>query len=185
MKYRKKPVVINAIQWTGKNTDEVKELAFTSTCKITVNYDSICIETLEGLMSAKIGDWIIKGIKNELYPCNPDVFAATYELVEPTTRIGSNQGSSRISSVAIPESVFKDTIETSNEKAYKPSCVEDSCWWECNKCGANSTSPFNEHKVTYRGPECDGVVIKRNSIRRTPPVIKDLGTLEFNDGLDD
>jgi hypothetical protein len=85
--------------------------------------------------------------------------------------------------IVIPESVLKDSIETSNKKVYKPSCVEDGCWWECVKCGANSTSPFSEHKVTFRGPECDGIVTKRSSIRRTP--IKDLGTLEFSVGLDD
>ena len=189
MKYRKKPVVIDAIQWTGNNVEELKSFALSSSCKIIFNGD-VYIETLEGLMFVTINDWVIKGIKNELYPCKPDIFDATYELVEPSTRIGTSQGSSRISSIGykeivpeVPLSVFKDSIEISDEKAYKPSCVEDDCWWECVKCGANSTSPFGEHKVTFRGPVCDGVVTKRSSIRRTP--IKDLGTIEFSDGLDD
>ena len=59
-KYRKKPVIIEAYQ-----TD--KELT---------------IETLEGTMKANKGDWIIKGVKGELYPCKPDVFEETYEKVD-------------------------------------------------------------------------------------------------------
>ena len=83
-KFRKKPVVIEAIQWTGF-TEE-----FEAICKLgdtrVINEDfdlcQIQIETLEGTMVANEGDWIIKGVKGELYPCKPDIFEQTYETVE-------------------------------------------------------------------------------------------------------
>lgn len=89
MKYRKKPVVIEAIQFTGgqDNGYEILKLAENSinSCLIgdpTFLNDVIEIITLEGTMKAKIGDWIIKGVNGELYPCKPDIFEKTYEAVE-------------------------------------------------------------------------------------------------------
>lgn len=77
-KYRKKPVVIEAVQWTGDNLVEVSQFimahgSYNGISKI------IKIETLEGTMMANIGDYIIKGIKGEFYPCKPDIFEQTYE----------------------------------------------------------------------------------------------------------
>ncbi len=83
-KFRKKPVVIDAIQWTGDNFRELKE-AFGGYCSRRFYIEStrgeldLIIETLEGDMTASMGDWIIKGIAGELYPCKPDIFDATYE----------------------------------------------------------------------------------------------------------
>jgi hypothetical protein len=77
-KYRKKPVVIEAVQWTGDNRDEV--LRFHSGIAWSGTY-GIEIRTLEGIMRADEGDYIICGVKNEVYPCKPDIFAATYEPV--------------------------------------------------------------------------------------------------------
>ena len=77
MRYRKKPVVIDAIQWTGNNLSEIQ--VFYKPDGILVG-DEIYINTLEGTMKASIGDFIIKGIKGEFYPCKPDIFEATYEL---------------------------------------------------------------------------------------------------------
>lgn len=100
MKFRKKPVVIDAIrccdahrmmgedwkglpQWfrdayDGKNTAGVRTV-------IGINHPEPCIDimTMEGTMRADYSDWIICGVKGELYPCKPDIFAATYERVEP------------------------------------------------------------------------------------------------------
>jgi len=83
-KYRKKPVIIDAIQWTGKNTSAIRQF-----CPVAVRiyYDGrkiayLLIPTLEGDHQANKNDWIIKGIKGEFYPCKPDIFEATYELVE-------------------------------------------------------------------------------------------------------
>lgn len=77
--FRKKPVVISAVQWDGN----LETLAGLGTYENSVYQDLTCknlqIETLEGTMTAQLGDWIIKGVQSELYPCKPDIFAATYE----------------------------------------------------------------------------------------------------------
>lgn len=79
-KYRKKPVVIEAVQYDGKNAMEV--LAWAKVPEITEAFEGgLEIKTLEGVMTANVDDWIIRGVKGELYPCKPDIFAATYELV--------------------------------------------------------------------------------------------------------
>jgi len=79
-KYRKKPVVIDAFQWT---VDMVPDWWIEKSGKFMVNVKtgSVFIPTLEGTHEAKVGDFIIKGIQDELYPCKPDIFAATYEAV--------------------------------------------------------------------------------------------------------
>ena len=80
MRYRKRPVEIEAIQFTGDNADAVADFAYGQ-----IGYASsekVVIETLEGSMTGSVGDWIIKGVKGEFYPCKPDIFAATYEAVE-------------------------------------------------------------------------------------------------------
>lgn len=83
--YRKKPVVIEAVQWRGDNVDEVFRIADGSSLHFghSPGKAQFDIGTLEGMMRANVGDWIIKGVKGELYPCKPDIFAATYELVQP------------------------------------------------------------------------------------------------------
>jgi len=79
--YRKKPVVIQAVQWTGENNVEI--LQFCSNCYITSSGKTkdLIISTLEGDMSASKGDYIIKGVKGEFYPCKEDIFDLTYETV--------------------------------------------------------------------------------------------------------
>jgi hypothetical protein len=79
--YRKKPVVIQAVKWTGENNIEV--LDFCSSCYITSSGKTkdLIISTLEGDMSASVGDYIIKGVKGEFYPCKEDIFDMTYETV--------------------------------------------------------------------------------------------------------
>ena len=94
-KYRKRPVVIDAIQWTGENLSEVLEFTgkhpswdkwFSSFEEYENHVREDCsifkIITLEGTMEASPGDWIIRGVKGEHYPCKPDIFDATYERVE-------------------------------------------------------------------------------------------------------
>ena len=82
-KYRKKPVVIEAVQLTRENGPEVWEWADSKPF-----YDpdgtisGLSIFTLEGRMKAEFGDWIIRGVKGEFYPCKPDIFEATYEPAE-------------------------------------------------------------------------------------------------------
>ena len=84
MKMRKKPVEVEAIEVQGWDADRVAEW-----CGGTVirNENEHClgieIETMEGTMRANLGDFIIKGVKGEFYPCKPDIFVATYEEVKP------------------------------------------------------------------------------------------------------
>ncbi|WP_374787954.1 hypothetical protein [Lactococcus lactis] len=88
MKYKKKPVIIEAIKFDSITADsliEIKEILGFQDLIISFkepNNPVIKIKTLEGTMSANIGDYIIKGVQGELYPCKPDIFEATYEIVE-------------------------------------------------------------------------------------------------------
>ena len=79
MKYRKKPVEIEAVCWSGFNYEEVCELGDK---KVQRSGNNLLIYTLEGTMIASLGDYIIKGVSGELYPCKPDIFKLTYEKVE-------------------------------------------------------------------------------------------------------
>jgi hypothetical protein len=80
MKYRKKPVVIEAVQWTGDNANEVAWFA-EGKAILGVFHDGFDIHTLEGVMRANVGDYIIKGVNGEFYPCKPGIFEKTYEKV--------------------------------------------------------------------------------------------------------
>jgi len=79
MKYRKKPVVIDAMCWDGTNVSDLRQFLGGFSEWSLVNSDHVEIKTLEGNHLANPGDWIIKGVKGEFYPCKPDIFAATYE----------------------------------------------------------------------------------------------------------
>ena len=80
--FRKKPVVIEAIQLRGGEAPgELAGDVIAGRVRYTED-GCVLIMTLEGSMRADPGDWIIRGVKGELYPCKPDVFAATYEPVE-------------------------------------------------------------------------------------------------------
>jgi len=80
-KYRKKPVVIEAVQFNGRNSGDIHEFCGDKV-REPVCKDYLEIETLEGIHIASPGDYIIKGIKGEFYPCKPDIFEMTYEKVE-------------------------------------------------------------------------------------------------------
>ncbi len=82
MKYRKKPVVIEAIQYNGNNRDEILVKLNLDSIGEDFISDDLLIETLEGEMRARPGDYIIKGVKGEIYPCKADVFELTYEAIE-------------------------------------------------------------------------------------------------------
>ena len=79
-KYIKKPIPINAIQWTGYNKAEIIEFT-QNRCRFTNNKISIIIPTLEGDMGAMDGDYIIRGVDGEFYPCRRDIFEKTYEKI--------------------------------------------------------------------------------------------------------
>ena len=102
MKFRKKPVVIEAFQWTGGPDQTEDPIWIINALKkpwgesgsARIYYPTIAdaayskgkpilqIYTLEGVHDANIGDYIIQGVKGEIYPCKPDIFAATYEVAE-------------------------------------------------------------------------------------------------------
>jgi hypothetical protein len=87
MRFRKKPVEIDAIQWLHDPVDASKNnyaqiALFTNGACDLDDFDGLFIHTLEGNHKATNGDWIIKGVKGEFYPCKPDIFELTYEPVE-------------------------------------------------------------------------------------------------------
>jgi hypothetical protein len=100
-KYRKKPVVIEAMRWDGTAEGATPIIDWALQYDATIGYrcgdddgcgglagaHNLAIDTLEGTMLASAGDLIIKGVSGEFYPCKPDIFAATYEPVKPTDPI--------------------------------------------------------------------------------------------------
>lgn len=88
MKFRKKPVIIEAVQFTEKGLttmpEWLKPLVDLGLVQLAISMEGhrAYINTLEGVMFAVPGDWIIRGVKGEVYPCKPDIFEATYESVE-------------------------------------------------------------------------------------------------------
>jgi hypothetical protein len=90
-KFRKKPVIIEAIQWNGSNFDEIMnfmkefhghKLAYEDAEELAKQTGTLHINTLEGVMTATKGDWIIQGVQREFYPCKPDIFEKTYEEIK-------------------------------------------------------------------------------------------------------
>lgn len=96
MKYRKKQIEVEAIQWTGDNQREMfdfltyghykNDYMRVSGANFYIDHSKVkgglIIRTLEGEHIASIGDYIIKGVAGEFYPCKPDIFEKTYEVVE-------------------------------------------------------------------------------------------------------
>lgn len=83
-RFRKKPVEIEALLYTGDNWVEIANWLRESDVRIGQDHTGkASIPTLEGTMYASPGDWIIRGVQGEFYPCKPDIFAETYEAVQP------------------------------------------------------------------------------------------------------
>lgn len=94
MKARKKPVVVEAIQWTGAldSFSELVHFANVTKYRQSTNdpqmifesdrYGYLYVQTLEGEMRISIGDYVIKGVNGEFYPCKPDIFEKTYEVID-------------------------------------------------------------------------------------------------------
>jgi hypothetical protein len=94
-RFRKRPVEVEAVRWDGRNIDEV--LAIVDFDRLPETEESAAyvdgpgightamgeleIPTLEGTMTAMPGDWVIRGVKGDVYPCKPDIFEQTYEAV--------------------------------------------------------------------------------------------------------
>lgn len=88
MRYRKKPVVIDAVQFTGNNASQIwEELGRTNIYgwnwdPAERTYEKLVIDTREGRMDCPVGWWIVRGVEGELYPVKTSVFEATYEAVD-------------------------------------------------------------------------------------------------------
>jgi len=84
-KYRKKPVVVEVVQFNGKNQLEIEAWFIGHNARDRIGLssvgDTVYIETLEGTMHALPGDYIIRGVEGEFYPCKPDIFEQTYEPI--------------------------------------------------------------------------------------------------------
>ena len=81
-RFRKRPVVVEARELLSETATETAAWCGGShrpACSDPASPEHVTIETLEGTMRAELGDWIIKGIQGEFYPCKPEIFAATYE----------------------------------------------------------------------------------------------------------
>ena len=84
-KYVKKPIVIEAVQYNGNNVQEI--LNFCGGTAVVGMLNEITIITLEGPLHVSDGDFIIKGVEGEFYPCKPDIFEKTYDVVEDGVRL--------------------------------------------------------------------------------------------------
>lgn len=96
MKYKKKPVIIEALQWDGNSHRPMFDFLdgthrshmATNGTNFYIDHGKVAgglvIKTLEGEHLANIGDWIIKGVEGEFYPCKPEIFKKTYDPVSPT-----------------------------------------------------------------------------------------------------
>lgn len=86
--YRKKPIIIKAVRWEGKLQHLLDAFGDEDLPIGLFPIPALTIKTLEGDMRCEIGDYIIRGIKGEFYPCKPDIFEASYESVE--NEVGNN-----------------------------------------------------------------------------------------------
>ena len=84
-KYVKKPIVVEAVQYNGNNVQEI--LNFCGGTVVVGMLNEITIKTLEGPLHVSDGDFIIKGVEGEFYPCKPDIFEKTYDVVEDGVRL--------------------------------------------------------------------------------------------------
>lgn len=154
-KFRKKPIVIEAVQWTGANVNEVLPF-FGDFSKLPNNgayvnpgighcppEGTLTIPTLEGDMTASAGDWIIKGVNGEFYPCKPDIFEKTYELAKssPQTEQAEREMFER-------EHVTPGSVEWDQERRMyigkpNPNPSIQNLWI---RCGVN----YNERWIGWR-----------------------------------
>lgn len=85
-KYRKKPVEIVAVQYIGNNIEEIEDFVGNQLLRYNNTQEeddySLGIPTLESIMKASVGDYIIRGVRNEFYPCKPEIFRITYDEVQ-------------------------------------------------------------------------------------------------------
>jgi hypothetical protein len=111
-KYRKKPVMIEALQWDGMNYDEISKFVGSNILHNSKK-ETIEIHTLEGNMTASKGDYIIRGVDGEFYPCKPDVFKKTYEKATSEPSSGSELTEEQKAAVANLFNILFDALFSS------------------------------------------------------------------------
>lgn len=131
-KYRKKPVEIEAVQWTGDNLKEVVDFMGDASCKYSLSFMAspvLVIHTLEGDHQARVGDYIIKGVHGEFYPCKPDIFEETYERsCSPQPALGADWTTMVIPSLPCAETSCYHNIEcTCDLVGYKGPTMKGEC----------------------------------------------------------
>lgn len=152
MAYRKKPVVVEAVQWTGENHAEMCEFIDPEAFEIIPRI-GLVIHTLEGDHHASPGDYIIKGVNGEFYPCKPDIFAKTYESATLTP----------------PNEAL--TLEQLREMKDKPAYL--NFFDPLLESGWHIIKAVTEDKIIFRGWQTvyvpiDGMGIDYNLYRRPP-----------------
>lgn len=157
MKFRKLPVVIEAVKWTGANVDEVATFfgtpsAIVAACLSEVlNERRLPIVTLEGVVMASPGDWIIRGIKGEYYPCKPDVFERTYEAAEEKTP------ASAWNSPGVAVSTARVVVRNAGHASGRN--IETALTFLLTRIGSWTNSRWDQHLRAEFGDEFAGPVI--------------------------
>lgn len=148
--YRKKPVVVEAVQWTGENHAEMCEFIDPEAFEIIPRI-GLVIHTLEGDHHASPGDYIIKGVNREFYPCKPDIFAKTYES---STLTPPNEGA-KDKNVPTNEPLTLEELREMDE----PTPV----WWEKAGCWCLCERGFiiAPNGNIYEFEETDGTFYRR------------------------
>lgn len=132
MKFRKKPVVIEAILYAGKGNmdprgdvpDWLWEAFEKDVARSTNGGDPLLLSTLEGDLTVSPGDWIIQGVKGELYPCKPDIFAVLYDP-EPAGALGAGEPPADLQPILAEMQAASDHIDaTYGTSAYNVALVE-------------------------------------------------------------
>jgi len=154
MKYRKKPVVIEAVQWTGSNTDEIDEFVpkddrtwYSSSGKAP---PKLFINTLEGNHFANVGDFIIKGVKGEFYPCKPDIFAMTYEPADEASQSEVDQNRPRFKATMVFDHetrVVEGFLDGASQSEVEPVYYQLRNRFGFVDWRSPSKFPFNEQEI--------------------------------------
>ena len=168
MKYRKKPVEIEAIQLTRENACEVLTFCNSSGDIVASNDDgTISIKTLEGTMIANIGDYVIKGVAGEFYPCKPAIFETTYEPVGDEMLATAAPTWVDMRMTLIPEDIATIAEWLDNDpRMKKVEFDSDDCslHFEVQYLNTDLTNGVKEASFTI----CEGtVIVRENGIYRT------------------
>ena len=174
--YRKKPVVIQAIRWTGSNLREV--IAFTGKhprwgewfatweeyeTRVRADGNIVKILTLEGTMHASPGDWIIRGVRGEHYPCKPDIFEATNEPADlaPGAQPAESSAQERRLADALLASVTGMRLDEHDSTTFRAIVEEARKILKGGEAGGSSRAVLASPEAP---PELDGDGINGNAV---------------------